>query len=305
MLSQAVELQTEATCSALEAALLEPDEIKRHKPPYNIALTDDHRKLFFLSRDFKHHAMRPDDVCRIGPISHLPSFFAASAIARCLLSEKPSIDSDEIAQILAMPERYCPDQTCMMLGLERFRNTHKAQLHGTQILHGLLKIGRLSWSEKMNRQAVEGPVDPETQPADEPKPFAWTPVAVEKSMTARLRHCAFLIRRARWLAILSESTIAWQVRESASDRWNMIIFSRGKILKRKFSRRENPLPLPPGAGRSSMARRRSLNLPTYDRLRVLTTEIRRLLWEKRPVSVQLSRRVCLHEAQLRRLMRWI
>jgi DNA polymerase-3 subunit epsilon len=305
MLSQAVDLQTLTTCSALEAALVESDEIKRLKPPYNIALTDDHRKLFYLSRDFKHHATLPDDVCRIGPVSHLPSFIAASAIARCLMSEKPSIDSGEIPQILAMPRRYCPDHACMMLGLECFRNTHKTQLHGSQILRGLLTIGRLSWIEKMKRKAVESPVDLETQPADEPESFAWTPEAVVKSMAALLRHCGFLIRRSRWLAILSESTIAWQVRAPASDRWNVIIFSRGELLNRNFSRRHRPLPLPPGAGRPWIDRRRCLNLPTYDRLRVLTTELRRLLLEKRPVCVRLSRRVCLHEEQLHRLVRWI
>ena len=305
MLSQAVDLQTKTTPSALEAALLESDEIKRHRPPYNIALTDDHRKLFFLSHDFKHHATLPDDVCRIGPVSHLPSFIAARKIARSLSLEKPSIGNGEIPQFLALPERYCPDQACLMFGLEHFRYAHKAQLQGSQILRGLLKIGRLSWIEKMNRQAVERPVDVETQPADEPEPFAWTPDAVAKSMAALLRHCGFLIRRARWLAILSEATIAWQVRDPVSDRWNVIIFSRGELLKRNFLRRQKPLPAPPGAGIPFVARRRCLNLPTYDRLRVLTTELRRLLLEKRPVCVRLSRRVIIHEEQLRRLMRWI
>jgi DNA polymerase-3 subunit epsilon len=305
MLSQAVDLQTTITPSALEAALVESDEIKRHKPPYNIALTDDSRKLFFLSRDFAHHATLPDDVCRIGPVSHLPSFSAACIIARSLLSEKPSIDIGEIPQILAMPESYCPDQACLMLGIERFRNKYETQLQRSQILRGLLKIGRLTWIDKMNQQAVERPVDVETRSVDEPETFAWTPDAVVKTMAALLRHCGFLIRRARWLAILSEATIAWQVRDPVSDRWNVLIFSRGKLLKRNSSHRQKPLPSPPGAEIPFMERRRCLTLPTYDRLRILTTELRRLLWEKRPVCVRLSRRVCLHEEQLQRLMRWI
>ena len=305
MLSQAVDLQTEVTPSALEAALLESDEIKRRKPPYNIALTGDHRELFFLSRDFKHHAIRPDDVCRIGPVGNLPPFLATGAIERRLLSEKPGIDSGEIPQILAMPERHCPDHTCMMLGLDHFRDMHESLLHGPRILRGLLRIGRLSWIEKMNRQAVERPGDDETQPDVKPEPFIWTPDTVAKSMTAILRHCSFLIRRARWLVILSESTIAWQVRDPASDQCNVLVLNHGKILKRSFSHRQNPLPPPPGAQTPLMTRRCNLNLPTYDRLRVLTTELRRLLSEKRFVCVRLSRRVCLHEEQLRRLLVWI
>jgi DNA polymerase-3 subunit epsilon len=305
MLSQAVDVQTETTPSALEAALLESDEIKRHKPPYNTALTDDHRTLYFLSRDFRHHAGRPDDVCRIGPVSHMDPFVAARTIAQFLLSQQPTIDNGQIGRILPMAERHRPDPECLMLGLERFRNRHERQLHGLRKLCGLLKIGRLSWIEKMNRQAVEGAADAETPPADPPEPFAWTPEAVETSMVALSRHCGFLIRRARWLAILSEATIAWQARDPASDRWNVIILSRGELLKRNFRHRHTPLAPPPGAGRPFSERRRCLNLPTYDRLRVLTTELRRLLWEKRPVCVGLSRRVCLREEQLQRLMRWV
>ena len=39
MLSQARAISFDVTPSPLEAALLEPDEIKRHRPPYNVALT--------------------------------------------------------------------------------------------------------------------------------------------------------------------------------------------------------------------------------------------------------------------------
>ena len=51
MLSQARGISFEVTPSALEAALLEPDEIKRHRPPYNVALTVEDRALWFASPD--------------------------------------------------------------------------------------------------------------------------------------------------------------------------------------------------------------------------------------------------------------
>jgi DNA polymerase III epsilon subunit-like protein len=305
MLSQAVDLQTETTPSALEAALLESDEIKQHRPPYNIALTDDHRRLYFLSDDFRQHAEQPDDVCRIGPVSHISSFVAAGTIAQSFGSQKQTLDIEQIRQILTMPERHRPDPACLLLGLERFRQQHEKQLHGSSNLRGLLKIGRLSWIEKMNRPAIEGSADDDASPSDPPAPFAWTPDTVVKTMVAFSRQCGFLIRRARWLAIVSEATIAWQARDPASDQWNVIIVSRGEILKRYFQRPQTPLALPPGAGRPVAERRGCINLPTYDRLRVLTTELRRLLGEERPVRIRLGRRVCLGQKQLQRLMRWI
>src|SRR6478672_9538426 len=50
MLSQARAISFEVAASALEAALREPDEIKHHRPPYNVALTEN-RELWFASPD--------------------------------------------------------------------------------------------------------------------------------------------------------------------------------------------------------------------------------------------------------------
>ena len=67
MLSQVRAISFEVTRSALEAALLESDEIKRHRPPYNIALTDDNRRVWFASPDLGEHSPRPSPRCSIGP----------------------------------------------------------------------------------------------------------------------------------------------------------------------------------------------------------------------------------------------
>jgi excinuclease UvrABC nuclease subunit len=46
MLSQARRISFDVTRSPLEAALLEADEIKRLRPPYNVALTIQDRALW-------------------------------------------------------------------------------------------------------------------------------------------------------------------------------------------------------------------------------------------------------------------
>src|SRR5262245_15383439 len=51
MLSQARGISFDVAPSALEAALFEPDEIKRHRPPYNVALTIENRALWFAAPD--------------------------------------------------------------------------------------------------------------------------------------------------------------------------------------------------------------------------------------------------------------
>ena len=53
--------------SAIEAALLESDEIKKYDPPYNVVLKTGRRGLAFYSRDFESSNVRQDDLHPIGP----------------------------------------------------------------------------------------------------------------------------------------------------------------------------------------------------------------------------------------------
>src|ERR671910_2250207 len=59
MLSQARAISFHVTPSPLEAALLEPDEIKRHRPPYNVALSLRERTLWFASPDLSARGSGP------------------------------------------------------------------------------------------------------------------------------------------------------------------------------------------------------------------------------------------------------
>ncbi len=69
MLSQARAISFEVTPSPLEAALLEPDEIKRHCPPYNVALTTASRALWFTSLDLSARSQQPSPHCPFGPFA--------------------------------------------------------------------------------------------------------------------------------------------------------------------------------------------------------------------------------------------
>ena len=68
MLTQAQRLDFTETGSAVEAALLESDEIKRHSPPYNIALRSRQRRLIFCTKDLSRHSTVASRECPIGPL---------------------------------------------------------------------------------------------------------------------------------------------------------------------------------------------------------------------------------------------
>src|ERR671919_2692826 len=63
MLSQARAISFDVSPSPLEAALLEPDEIKRHQPPYNVALTIRDRALWFASPELSERCPEPTPRC--------------------------------------------------------------------------------------------------------------------------------------------------------------------------------------------------------------------------------------------------
>jgi excinuclease UvrABC nuclease subunit len=68
MLSQAQNIDFSLTESALEAAVLETDEIKEHCPPYNKALQPNQRSLAFVSRDLEQQGPHSNHQLCIGPL---------------------------------------------------------------------------------------------------------------------------------------------------------------------------------------------------------------------------------------------
>ena len=82
MLSQARALSFDVTATPLEAALLEADEIKRHRPPYNVALTVDDRAIWFASPDLSERSPRPSSRCPLGPLVSVETLDQFDALAR-------------------------------------------------------------------------------------------------------------------------------------------------------------------------------------------------------------------------------
>lgn len=69
LLTQVSDLDYTVCRTPFEAALLEVEEIKRYDPPYNASLKNNDRRVWFYSDDFESAATTGDDVHRIGPFS--------------------------------------------------------------------------------------------------------------------------------------------------------------------------------------------------------------------------------------------
>lgn len=316
MLTQARKLDFTPTGSALEAAVLESDEIKRHSPPYNIALRRRQRTLVFCSKDLCRHSTDADRDCPIGPLPGGSLIEAVTAFGRWLINGLQKIADDDFrfgSTLLAVPPEYAPDIQCCTEGLDRFRENHRGLLASRVPLRVLTGLGAQKWRERLEKQALAGtPIESETIDAEadeDPHPpeaeFVWTPEAVVTGIETMLTRSAHLMRRARWFCMLSESALAWATAEDPDHPKIVVIFNNGTVFKRYELAAGAEPPAPPGYGTSFHARQKNLDLSTYDRLRVVTTELRRLISAGRNIELRLGPNVRLHRHQLQKVLQWV
>lgn len=316
MLTQARKLDYTLTGTAVEAALLESDEIKRHSPPYNIALRRRQRKLAFCSSDLSRHSTVPDRDCAIGP---LPDGKVIDTVASfghwikrgCHWTDRDFTDRG--SHLLGITPEFLPHPACLKGGLEIFKENHRALQIKQSPLRWLTSLGATLWRLRLAAaeamDAVEA--DPDGNETDDVpsdntgEERAWTPESVAGYLDHLVLHSAHLIRRARWFCLLSESTLAWERTGQPDQLIRLIVLEGGSVIKRGAVKSADEIPPPPRFDRPFDRRQPHLSLTTYDRLRVLTTELRRLISENRLVELRLGPAVTLRNDELKRALRWV
>jgi DNA polymerase-3 subunit epsilon len=316
MLSQAAKLDILQTGSALEAALLESDEIKRHCPPYNVALQKGQRQLLFCSRDLQQCAGKPDKTHCIGPLPDGKMTAAMAAFGRWQANSRVMAGNDlfDIGYaILNVPEAYAPDPDCLAAGLALFRCNHQTRLRQPCPLRNLTGLGRDLWYQRLkaledNQLQEGGETDAESQldQSSEPeKAPSWTPAAVARAIEKLAMHSAHLIRRSRWLCLLSESSPAWEARDSKSRSKIVLLLENGTVCHRLQLPLERETPSSSGYAKRMAQRQQTFDLTTYERLRVLSTELRRLVAEGRQIEIRLNPNAVLSRKHLAKILPWV
>src|ERR671919_155638 len=148
MLSQARAISFDVTPSPLEAALLEPDEIKRHRPPYNVALTIHDRALWFTSPELSARSPEPSPHCPLGPFASTETLDQFVALAR-----------GDCAALTSGP--WGPDDGTFKAGYEQLCSTHSEMSRVDLSPHAkLLRLGTRLWREgRRDRDVEEADVD--------------------------------------------------------------------------------------------------------------------------------------------------
>jgi hypothetical protein len=293
MLSQAFRVDCTAAPSGLEAALMEAEAIQTLRPPYNVVLKNTASRLVFLSADFRERAERAGRRHPLGPLPEgwvtdfLEGFGAGFASGFENGAEKllASAAGDE-AEAAGLPR-----------GADLLLNRYGPWLKARSPLAAVLRLG-----SEIARRVAEAPQEPSGEPEGLPAgPEAKAAAgASPEAVAARLEHAlaaaARLIRRGRWFRSLAEASIAWSPRGPEGSRPHRLEIRGGRVFPAGAAEAAAPAPPPPGSRRTALAR------ADYDRLRVLTTELRRLLAEGRWVRVRLGNGRALDAQKLKRLL---
>jgi hypothetical protein len=187
---------------------------------------------------------------------------------------------------------------------------HHDELHEGYPFRVLTALGAQFWREHLERQELDGAVeevDPEESESaqDENGQHVWTPEDVSHVIEGVIRRAAHLIRRSRWFCILSEASLVW-ASPAAGDQVKILLgLNKGAIANRRKLEIDQEVPVPPGYAIPADRRKQNIDLMTYDRLRVLTTELRRLIVEDRNVELALRPRVTLRNTELKKVLRWV
>jgi DNA polymerase-3 subunit epsilon len=304
MLSQAKQLDVTETGSVLEAAILESDEIKRLAPPYNVALRRSGRNVWFCARDYHEFSTESDALFRIGPLASQESMKRLAAIVQVLKQDNTSSrDEKMLRDAVGIPETYAPDTDCIISGLDRFLIQYHEELSARPVEQVLKRLGQELWLMQQTEDEVETEENRDFELKQMEIP-AWTPESIVHLLESNIARGNHEMRRARWLVLLSESSLAWEECLNDARVRFLIVFNKGQILYRKEIERED-MPVPPGYGTPFRERQHSFDLMTFDRMRVVTTEMRKIVSGGRWIKLRLGSNSFLDANILRRFFKWV
>jgi len=302
MLTQAVDLDYTTTATALEAALREAEDIQSKAPEYNLQLQTGGQPPVFSSRDFQQTGNAGKGDLPLGPWPSQPALEPLAALVRCLARNSGDVKwtAETICRHFGLPPAAVPPPAIFLDGLALFQRRNSLSGNQKDIARRLLILGAEWW--RLARESLSEEASEEGPEGGEER--AWSPDDVARFFESVARRGAFYLRRGRWFSLLCEATLQWRPPGDAAATAS-IALQGGRVAFTGL--RDSPGHLPPPANHrwSPRQRRICFDGATYTRLRVLTTELRRLVSEDRRIRLCLRPGVVLDEGVLARLFFWI
>lgn len=262
MLTQVSDITVTVVESALEAALLENDTIKTLRPPYNVQLTAKDIPVWYDTPAFDGALTARDELHCLGPLPSELSLRPLAALV-ALVAGAPATKPLR-AQAVGVSALFTPDEAVFAEGFAELAGRHSSVLAGP----GSSRRRVLDLAKKLLSAGAE-PENDEATATDEPR--AWDPPRVARHMERALVQAYRAYRRARWLVLLHDSDVIFC--EPGARQARLLEVREGVIV----TTRDAPLEHAPNERLHHLGRPKPFDRATYDRLRVLTTELRRIV----------------------------
>jgi DNA polymerase III subunit epsilon len=297
MLTQVGDIVFTTTSTALEAALLETETIKRLAPPYNVQLVQGERGVWFSAPGFWDASNEPSELYRFGPLASRYSSRALGALTKLLRAEARSASLR--AASVGAPLRWAPDEGAFAAGWSMFVERH-LQPSAKQVspTRTALRIAQ----NLLTLSLIAEPTA--ATPEEEPEVLeVWDGPRVCRHLERAIAQAYQVLRRASWLCLLAHSSVAY--REPSSSTLRFLELEGGNLSHAGELAPGTPLTAPATAPRTRLTTQRSFDAARYDSLRILTTELKRILRDGGDVEIRLSHSRALHGARLAQLLRLV
>jgi DNA polymerase III epsilon subunit-like protein len=238
MMAQVYDVDYKNVATPLEAALVESDEIKKHQPPYNTLLLEQHRAIYFYSTDLRQISQKPSAAFPYGPFT---SIF---------------LNQGFLEWNLAAPETVLNE--ARRLGNVNWRPDSEQAFPFTLGLHFVRRLNNDFVDEADSEQ--ESPLIEEMAPPQ-----------LAATLVRRVARTAVRLRTACWLCRLSECTVFF--RESPQSPLRALQISRAQLQNAVYVANRDRLPLVANWRLTLNERRFAFDVAAYDRMRVLWTEL--------------------------------
>ena len=315
MLTQVSDVEYEATATALEAALLETALIKALAPPYNVQLVvQGDRGGWFASSDLASTDCKPDERHPLGPLPGRFSVRSLRAVVELATGEAPSLARRAAAT--GAPRTFAPDDQSFAAGWSRFAERRlgglpcppeEARRRIMMVARGLL-LGAGEIAE-LDEDAGDLVGDPAAEVgADAPSAASagpiWDAARVCRHLERSLAGNYQVLRRSSWLCVLASSSVSYR---EPRDRAGRLLRLEAAELVEAADMADGPDgPLPtPAPGKARRALQLAFDAARYDRLRILTSELKRIDRDGGQIAVRLSRTHLLRGARLRNILRLV
>jgi DNA polymerase-3 subunit epsilon len=243
--------------------------------------------VWFASPDLSARSPHPSPRCPLGPFPSAETLDQFGALAQA--------DRAALAH-----GRWGPDVAMFNAGYTRLCAAHR-ELSGNDLgPHArLLRLGTRLWREGRRDRDLDEDGRIETGR----RVVEWTPELVQVSLEWLALRAALARRRAIWLTRLVDAAVVWS--EPGGTGARLIVIENGEIVFRTAVDSNATPPIPPGHRRSVASRHEVFTMACFDRLRVLTSELKRLVAAGAPVALRLGVAPALAEARLASALSWV